>query len=219
MDFVFYRYTPFIVEVVKSKIKKDSLDERSYEKNIQYKAQTSLYELYAVRDVKIVMAGDSITYGVSWNDLLGRSDVANRGIGGDISEGLLHRLKYIYALKPRVCFIMMGVNDLQKDMPVEDVFNNYQEIIKGLIENNIIPIVQSTLYTEYPKLNTKIKRLNGLLKKYSSENSIEYVDLNEVLASGDKLIEDYTYDGVHLLGSGYDKWRQRISIVLKKHNL
>ncbi len=38
---------------------------------------------------KIAMLGDSITNGCAWNELLKRTDVINRGIGGDTTTGMV----------------------------------------------------------------------------------------------------------------------------------
>ena len=81
-----------------------------YTDNFEYNVRRSLFEVYQPKDIRIVMLGDSITDKVDWNELLSRTDVVNRGIGSDITEGFINRLSDIYVLNPETCFIMGGIN-------------------------------------------------------------------------------------------------------------
>ena len=56
-----------------------------------------------------------------------------------------------------------------------------------------------------------------MLKNYANENKIDFVDINELLSIEGSLREEFTYDGVHLLGPGYAKWRDKILPVISKH--
>ncbi len=49
----------------------------------------------------IVMLGNSLTNRISWNELLGRDDVANRGIGSDITAGFTHRINFAFNVNPK----------------------------------------------------------------------------------------------------------------------
>ena len=73
--------------------------------------------------MKIVCLGDSITYGARLNDLSKRwSDLVandlhiemiNRGIGGDITTGMVARLhSEVLPLKPDAIVFLGGVNDI-----------------------------------------------------------------------------------------------------------
>jgi len=96
----------------------------------EYNVRRSLFEVYQPKDIRIVMLGDSITDKVDWNELLSRTDVVNRGIGSDITEGFINRLSDIYVLNPETCFIMGGINDFIKGVSVNKVFMNYTKILK-----------------------------------------------------------------------------------------
>lgn len=86
--------------------------------NPKYVAKASLYPLYT-RQKNIVMLGSSLTGNVNWDELLDRSDVANRGIDGDISEGILARMEYVLSVDPEICFIELGINDIAKKVTDE----------------------------------------------------------------------------------------------------
>ncbi|MCX8009740.1 MAG: GDSL-type esterase/lipase family protein [Ignavibacteria bacterium] len=198
--------------------KKDAL----FHKNLNYKLQTDLYDIYKTKQADIVMLGNSITFGVDWSELLNRKDVVNRGIGGDYTEGMLNRIQYVYKVKPQICFIMAGINDIYENIPVETIFNNYKKIIEGLKKNLIIPVIQSTLYVSdkwifSKEKNLEVQKLNSLLKNYAKENKIEFLDLNSKLADEMKLKDEYTYDGVHLTAKAYEIWGKEVDKILGKY--
>ncbi len=194
---------------------------RSYKTNPEYYAARSLHEVYSTKNAGIVMLGDSITEGVNWNELLDRTDIANRGIDGDVTEGFLNRLDHVYRLHPKACFIMGGVNDISW-VSTTDIFKNYQMVVQQLKAHDIVPIIQSTLYTAGPdsaQRNRNIAELNRLLKKFAQEASVEYVDINRVLSKDGRLIDEYTSDGIHLTAKGYRVWAQEVSAIIQKYDL
>ena len=90
-----YKLFPYNL-VLKLKNKNDLRPD--YLKNMKYEKQTSLYNIYEIKKAEIVMLGDSITFGVNWNELLDNNNIINRGIGSDTTEGFIQRLDYIYKL-------------------------------------------------------------------------------------------------------------------------
>jgi lysophospholipase L1-like esterase len=183
--------------------------------NSKFEGRRSIFKAYKPKKFKIVMLGDSMTYGVDWNELFSRSDVANRGIAGDLTEGFMRRLSDIYELNPDVCMIMGGINDINKDIPVSDIFLNFTKIIEELQANKITPIIQSTLFvstrrTNWKEKNEKVNELNSMLMDYAKANDISFIDINKELASNGALDSSYTYDGIHLVGNGYEKWRDLV---------
>ena len=195
-----------------------------YRNNPNYNHQLSLYDIYKTESADVIMLGNSITYGVNWNELVGRDGIVNRGIGSDIVEGFLNRLKYVIKLHPKLCFIMGGINDIYNDTPVDLNFQHYKKIIEILKENNITPIVQSTLYVSikwhgYEDKNPEVRKLNELLYEYSKENEVDFIDLNLRISRDGILIEKYTHDGVHLNAEGYKIWGKEVDNVLKKYGI
>src|SRR5688572_21180522 len=59
----------------------------------------------------IVFIGNSITDGGEWNELFNDLKIKNRGISGDVSTGVLHRMDEIAQRKPAKVFLLIGVND------------------------------------------------------------------------------------------------------------
>src|SRR5271168_325844 len=64
---------------------------------------------------RIIFLGNSITEMGDWKKVLNDSTVINRGIGGDITYGVLKRLKDITDRSPSEVFILLGINDIGKD--------------------------------------------------------------------------------------------------------
>ena len=61
----------------------------------------------------IVFLGNSITAGgKDWSERLNEPNIKNRGIGGDVTEGVLARLDELIYFKPRTVFLLIGINDL-----------------------------------------------------------------------------------------------------------
>lgn len=195
-----------------------------YLKNPNYKIQTGIYELSGNQQAAVVMLGNSLTYNANWNELLNRKNIANRGIVSDITEGYLYRLGYVYRLKPELCFIEGGVNDIYENIPVEHIFKNYINIIDTLKSHKIIPVIQSTLFVSQKwhnaaEKNKEIEKLNRLLKKYAGKNSVEYLNINLLLSANGFLRDELTYDGVHLNAKGYTLWAFEVEKVLIKHGI
>jgi lysophospholipase L1-like esterase len=192
--------------------------------NRNYRLQMDLYEVYRTDSASIVMLGNSITFGVQWNELMGRPGIVNRGIGSDVTRGFLHRMNTVYRLHPALCCVMGGINDLYNDIPVDSVFSTYVRIIRGLQDHNITPLIQSTLYVSprwkrSAEKNREVDALNRLLEAYARKEGIDYLPLNDVLSSGGQLRDDVTFDGVHLTAAGYRLWRDMLEPVLQKHGL
>ncbi len=194
-----------------------------YTDNPKFEVRRSLFAVYHPINTKIVMLGDSITYQAAWNELLGRNDIANRGIASDITEGFLARMSDVYKLNPEMCFIMGGINDIGKGIPTKVIFENYIKLINALKDNNIKPVIQSTLYVsnksyDWKAMNMRVDELNALLKEYAYANGVSFIDVNSELSMNGSLNLSYTYDGVHLLGNGYAKWKQLILKELRENN-
>lgn len=156
----------------------------------------------------VVFLGDSITSAGRWSELFPSEKVANRGIGGDTSEGILERIDQVIALTPSRVYLMFGINDIARGVSSYEIFSNYKIIISRLHDAGIQAIVQSTLLTNREDFNTDVHLLNELLLSYSKSKGIEFIDINVVLAPEGILIN--SYDGIHLNADAYLAWRNII---------
>lgn len=163
----------------------------------------------------VVMIGDSITHGGEWHEIFPRTTIANRGIGGDKTEDILRRMEPIFAVNAKKAFVMVGINDIYGGQSIDTIFNNYTNIVQQLKNKGTTVYIQSTLECSNNKCGNKlvkVRELNEKLKAYAEQHELTYININNGLASETKgLLKEYTYDGIHLLGSGYLKWSKTIS--------
>jgi lysophospholipase L1-like esterase len=165
----------------------------------------------------IIFLGNSITAGVEWQELLGNPNIRNRGISGDITFGVLARLDEITAGQPAKVFILIGINDIAKNIPDSVISANHRRIVRYIKSH--APRTKIYLHTllpvnkEFAKHQTHynkdehILRVNENLKLIAKEEKVELIDLHsKFLNANGKLIDKYTYDGLHLTAEGYRHW-------------
>jgi len=182
-------------------------------------------------EADVVMVGDSLTDGAEWREMFPEQLVVNRGIDSDTTEGVLARLDDILMLKPKVVFLMIGINDFgDESRSVDAVFTTYKSIVSRLERSGTQVVVQSTLPCNEAKgawkscslINQSIRQLNTRLATVASRR-VSYVDLVPVLAASGGLRDELTFDGVHLNGQGYRLWKNVIArfmpSVSKGHKL
>jgi lysophospholipase L1-like esterase len=167
----------------------------------------------------IVMIGDSLTDAAEWHEMFPQLSIVNRGIDNDTTDGVLARLDDIIAAKPRLAFVMIGVNDFSNARTsVDGVLSNYRAIVARLRQGGTKVVIESTLpcnetlgkWKSCQAINGKIRRLDGELAKLASSDVV-YVDLAAVLTDAHGVKQQFTYDGVHLNGEGYRAWRDAIA--------
>ena len=138
----------------------------------------------------------------------------NRGINGDLTEGMLHRFERdVTADKPNYVIIIGGSNDLGWSLPPEKIFYNLKQIYTTSTEHEIRPIactVPSIL--GFDSLIPQRITLNELIKRHCSEQEILCADTFQATANPQtqRLLEVYSNDGLHLSTAGYKKLAETI---------
>ena len=208
------------------KVKTDSLPVKkgySYSENPHYFKRMELFAKQ--KDQKnIVMLGNSLTEGGHWDEILKRTDVANRGIGSDVTEGYVHRINDVFDLKPKICFIEGGVNDLARYIPQETIIRNLAILIDTLRSKNIIPVLNAVTYVadnyralNPPAFNSSIKDLNRAIRALAKEKKVRLIDLNGKITDGKYLLKKYAVaDGIHYTADTYSLWRKEILKIVDK---
>lgn len=198
----------------------------NYAANINFQNYYSVNALYKEQK-NIVMLGNSLTQFAHWNELLNRPDVANRGIGGDLTSGFIARLRNVIVLKPKICFIEGGINDLNRDISNSTIVKNLKTIINTLQSNNIKPVLTtvSFLAAHYKvkdplEQNKKIKELNKSIVQLSIEENIDHVDLNQYISNDEYLDSEFaSKDGIHFTGNAYIIWKREVEKILETEDL
>lgn len=157
----------------------------------------------------IVFVGDSITEQGPWHELLQCHAIANRGIGSDTTAGLLNRVDDIVALKPETVFVMIGINDIAKGLPVDLAANNIAQAVNRLSEHAKVYLIET--------LPTASTYRNGELNPHVADLNTQVAKLSPTAETIRLQITDahFGHDGLHLNGRGYAVWRDAISGKIK----
>lgn len=216
---------------------KDIQKKTAYDLVKQTKKENYLFlnENYAYHG-QTVLFGDSITeifnsYELfyTFSKVTGQA-VYNRGISGDTSDRLLERLKCnALNITPKNLVILIGTNDIGKDIPPEYTLKNIQDILS--VTHEVCPNTNVILQAIYPvnsrmsltarqmvgkRSNKKILALNEELHNIAVENKAHWLDLTKCLSDKKgRLAKEYSYDGLHLNAQGFKVVAEKIIPLLK----
>lgn len=175
----------------------------------------------------VVFLGDSITQG--WGDDF-RGDfkdltVANRGISGDTTRGMLLRLEEdVLSLEPSAVVMLMGTNDLEEGAEPASIAGNVALIVKALEAGDPeMPIVLCLVFpssASKKRSSEQIKKINQLMaSQFKGNRQVTIVDTWTLFADeqGDAKKSEFP-DLLHPNRAGYEKWLAAIWPVLATHN-
>lgn len=163
----------------------------------------------------VVFLGDSITQG--WGGALGAAfpelKVANRGISGDTTRGLLIRLEEdVLAVKPSAIVLLIGTNDLEEGATPEIIASDMALLLAELKEYDAdMPIVLCEVFPSSESMrrpSEKIQRINELyLDLVKGDPQIIYLDTFNLFddGNGDAIPAEFP-DLLHPNEAGYAKW-------------
>lgn len=174
-----------------------------------------MQHLYPADTVDYLFLGDSHMEQCEWQEFFPGKKVANRGIGGETTSGLLQRIE---ALPPaRLVFLQIGINDLLGKQTPESVFGRYRNVLAKLEKRNCIVIPCLVFFTRYsPEVNPTVSRLNALLQASFQKEKRPFISLNQELSEGESLKQAYTLDGIHLNARGYQVWIRQLRVSLQQ---
>lgn len=163
----------------------------------------------------VVFLGDSITQG--WGGGLGAVfpgvKVANRGISGDTTRGVLIRLREdVLSLAPQAVVLLIGTNDLEEAATPEVIAGNLRLIVAELeAHNSRMPIILCQVFpsaAEKKRPADQIKAVNALyLEVVRNHANITYLETWGLFADakGDARPDEFP-DLLHPNEAGYAKW-------------
>ena len=171
----------------------------------------------------VVFLGDSITQG--WGNELERQfpgvKLANRGISGDTTRGVLIRMQEdVLALKPAAVVLLIGTNDLEEKATPEIIAANLKLILAALKQHN--PKMPIVLCQVFPSSESKkrsaadIKKVNTLYAAaVKGDAQITFIETWPLFANaaGDAKSEEFP-DLLHPNKLGYAKWAAALRPVL-----
>ena len=174
----------------------------------------------------IVFAGDLLTG--NWTDLAKAFEnrkVANRGIGGDTSRGLLFRFQEdVLDLNPKAIVILIGTNDLTAMGSAADAASNIGQMLDMVEKKDpALPVVLCTTPpSDHPKAPVKPDQrleLNREIKKLAeSHKNIVLCDVYAAMANedGSPKPENFGPDRLHMAKPGYERWKALLTPIFDK---
>jgi len=191
-----------------------------------YYQKKSLFESLPDTKREIIFLGNSITDGGEWAELFKNEKIKNRGISGDITDGVLYRLDEVVSSKPDKIFIMIGINDLARGKTPDYVLVNYSKILAKIKETtpgtevyiqSVLPVNDEFgMFVNHTNKSKEIIEVNKGLKKMAVNFEYTFIDLTNTFSdSKGKLKKEFSNDGLHLMGEAYLPCKS----VIKKYTL
>lgn len=177
----------------------------------------------------VVFAGDSLVGG--WGSLakdLPGLPVANRGIGGETTRGLLFRFQEdVLDLHPKAIVLLTGSNDLSALQDVQQSRSNIVDMLdKAEKELPGVPIVLCTVpprnHPQSPVDPRQVIELNKLITSAAQgRKNVAVLDVYGLLVDpdGSPHAEYFGADKLHISPLGYQRVRDALQPVLKQFNL
>lgn len=175
-----------------------------------------------------VLIGDSLSLWFPQEMLPQGQTWLNQGISGETSAGLLKRLYLLDRTKPKVIFVMIGINDLIGGARNETILANQRLIVRNLRQNypqaeivlqSILPHSAGSVTWEGRELlmsipNSRIQYLNQRSQEMALKEGVIFLDLYPLFANteGD-LRAELSTDGLHLSEQGYVVWSNALQVL------
>lgn len=187
-----------------------------------YHQRVTLFRELPQTNNDIIFIGNSITDGGEWSELFNDLHIKNRGISGDFSAGVINRIDEVVKRKPSRIFLMIGVNDLSKNISSDSILKNIL-LIASFIKQETVSTkiyIQSILpvndefgkFGGHTNKGEQIKKVNEKLEQNASAFQYTYIDLySSFKDKNGKLDKKFTNDGLHLNGEGYLFWKHLVS--------
>ena len=191
--------------------------ERTANQDKYYVRRATHFDDLPVHKKDIIMLGNSLTDGAEWNELLRNPHVKNRGIIGDIIQGLYERMEPILQGKPRKIFILSGVNDVSHGVDGDSIGRVMEKLIILIKERS--PRTEIYVQSMLP-FNTDVQMWkllkdreqvvidgNRAMEEACKRQGVTWINLYPLFVDKNgKLREDLTNDGLHLLGPDEISW-------------
>ena len=199
-----------------------------------YRHRVSIFRSLPETKNKIIMLGNSLNNNALWTELFPMGYIVNRGISGDVVDGVCQRVDELVADQPDKIFLITGTNDLvnEPEATALTVYDRYEKLIRTIREQlpqtelyvqSILPLNPKSKF--YAGFNDRAAEINKLLDAGAGRYGYFYIDIAKVLSDekGD-LREDCTTDGIHLSANGYFFWAaelargNRMMLSIKPHD-
>ena len=152
----------------------------------------------------------------------GRWNVANFGIAGDTTQGVLYRLLNGEGegISPRAVMLMIGTNNTGR--------NTAEEIAEGIgavvsLLRKCFPESRILLLGVFPRgkandpVRQTIREINNKISKLDDGEKVHYLDIGaKFLNAEGNIPADVMSDGLHPSSKGYEIWAEAVAPTLSK---
>ena len=137
----------------------------------------------------------------------------NRGIGADVTFGLRTRLDDVTRRKPSKLFVLIGINDISKDIPDAVIAAEYRMLIDSvraqspqtkIFVQSILPLNPTVKnFPQHYDKQPRVVAVNRLLQQMARETHATYIDLWPIFIDRQNHLDaSLTGDGLHLNQAG-----------------
>ncbi len=184
-------------------------------------------------DTELLFMGDSITD--FWRNPTGNYagkpvqdkyfsqwKVANFGIAGDTTQGVLYRLQdgEGKGFSPRAIMLMIGTNNTGTNTAGE-IAEGVGAVVQSLQAS--FPQAKILLLAIFPRskaadpVRTKLADINKIIAKLADGDKVQYLDIGAgFLDANGEIPADVMSDGLHPTTKGYEIWAQAVKDPLAK---
>jgi lysophospholipase L1-like esterase len=174
-------------------------------------------------NIDVLFMGDSITdfwrnpegayagkpvFDKYWGNL----KVANFGIAGDTTQGVLYRLQNGegQGFSPKAVMLMIGTNNTRANTPAEiaeGVGAIVAELQKDFPQAKILLLGIFPRSTPSDPVRDQIAEINTIIARLDDGNKVRYLDIGKVFLDANGVISpDIMSDGLHPTTKGYELW-------------
>ncbi len=167
----------------------------------------------------VVFFGDSITQG--WEDTMAAAfpglKLANRGISGDTTRGLLLRLQHdVLDLNPAAIVLLIGTNDIEEVARNDAITSNVRLLVDRIkAHSRAVPIILNLVFPSSPEKQRGPEYITDLNARYRAafkgDPQVIILDTWTLFANAEgnaKLAE--MPDLLHPNADGYAKWSKAL---------
>lgn len=168
---------------------------------------------------QILFIGDSLTEWGNWDKLFPNKNIINFGVADNKTSDILNRIDGVFDYKPSKVFLMMGINDLGENIPVSEINNNYNKVVRKITKQwdnfelfllGILP-VDNTRWTKTGLTSKNISVVNKLISEIAKDYKATFINMTPYfIDNNNNLDSKLTTDGLHLSIDGYKVWKNII---------
>jgi lysophospholipase L1-like esterase len=188
-------------------------------------------EVARAGDVELLLMGDSITD--FWrneagpfagkpvlDEHFGHWKIANFGIAGDTTQGVLYRLQNGEGegFSPRAVMLMIGTNNTARNTAAE-IAEGVGAVVLEL--ENRFPDAEILLLGIFPRgeagdpVRDEIAEINGIVSRLDDRDAVHYLDIGDIFLDADGNIPpEVMSDRLHPGPEGYRRWAEAVAAPL-----